>query len=299
MYLVVISKSDAASVNIQQRLFELEHDNGCWDRSEELLYDGHPVYTFGDLALMVSIKEYHLYADNIGKNVEGELAKQGLDVDINTVIFATKHRSESGMRTLTVHPVGNYKKAADYGGRSEELVPTAPQLMTAAYRRLYMNGIAKFGPEPKYAITFEVTHHGPYMDTPAFFIEIGSNEAEWRDEEAGLVLAKTINDILPSNVVNVLKDDPVLIGLGGGHYAPRFSDVARTKCVAFGHMIPTYALDGIDNKMLLRAIERTPGAENVYFHRNSMKKAWYRDFKSYYEEHGFQVVRSSDLEDLQ
>src|SRR2546428_10273485 len=32
-----------------------------------------------------------------------------------------------------------------------------------------------------YAVTFEATHHGPVLDAPSFFIEVGSTEKEWRD----------------------------------------------------------------------------------------------------------------------
>jgi hypothetical protein len=50
--------------------------------------------------------------------------------------------------------------------------------------------------------------------------------------------------------------------------------------------------------MLLYAIEQTPNATHVYFHRKELKKEQYRSLKSWYEEHEFQVVSSDDLEDL-
>jgi D-aminoacyl-tRNA deacylase len=243
---------------------------------------------------MVTINQYHLYYDNIDQRVTKELTKQGLDFKPAIVIFPSKHRSASGMKTLTVHPIGNYNKA-EYGGKPEELVPAAPHLMSMAYRKLHNNALEL---NLKHAVTFEVTHHGPYLETPSFFIEIGSDEAAWIDEVSAAAIAKTIVNVLELNLKDRCKGFPVAIGVGGGHYAPRHSDVVRKKCVSFGHMIPNYALEGISNKMLSRALERTPEVKLVYFHKKALKKDRYRTLRSWFENEGFSVVSSSDLEDI-
>lgn len=294
MYIIIISKQDPVSINIQRRLLE-QYD---WTMKEELSYDGNPVYFFGNQAVMITINEYHLFVDNIDTKVIDKFSNQGTEISIEAMIFATKHRSASGMRTLTVHPIGNYLKKAEYGGNPEELVPAAPYLMTTAYRHLYKNAIAEFGDESKYAVTFEATHHGPYLDTPSFFIEIGSDESAWQDEIAAKIIAKTIIEVLDPEIIIHCKEFPIAIGIGGGHYAPRHSDVARRKKISFGHIIPNYALEELDEKMLLVALERTIGAKYVYFHRKSLKKDRYRTLKSWFEDKDFKVVRFDDLEDL-
>ncbi len=293
MYLIVSSTADPASVNITQQLLEYT----TWTTDRNLNFQDKPVFFYKDLALMVTIEKYHLYFDNLDKVVPEVLSKQGFEVKLEVVIFASKHRSASGMRTLTIHPIGNYQKVAEYGGYPEELVPSAPHEMTVGYRRLLANAVKEYGGNLEHEITFEVTHHGPYLDTPSFFIEIGSDDQTWVDPRAGKVIAQTIIDLISQDLSEARSTIPVAIGVGGGHYAPRHSDIVRKKRLAIGHMIPNYALEGISDRMLLTAIERTPGAKYVYFHRKALKKDKYRELKTRYSEKGYEPIQSDDLDD--
>jgi D-aminoacyl-tRNA deacylase len=294
MYIIVISESDPAGINIRERL--LEHPG--WSMQEEFSFDHHPVYSYAKNAVMVTINKYHLFFDDLDTEVTSELSNLDIMRAPKAVIFASKHRSESGKRTLTVHPIGNYKAEAEYGGRPGELVLATPHLMTIAYRKLYDNTLEHFGVKSDYSATFEVTHHGPYLKTPAFFIEIGSDDEAWVDKDAGRVISKTIIEILDPEILHQCQDYPVAIGVGGGHYAPQHSEVARKKKISFGHMIPRYVIEGISEKVLLGAFNSTVGAEYIYFHRNSFKKSRYRELRDWYQGKGYQVVRSDDLEDL-
>jgi D-aminoacyl-tRNA deacylase len=171
--------------------------------------------------------------------------------------------------------------------------------MTEGYRLLLKNANKYYGEQLEHSTSFEVTHHGPLLDTPSFFIEIGSDDSAWGDKVAGKVIAQTIIDLLTPGLEAQLKDYPVVIGIGGGHYAPRHSDVARKKQVSFGHMIPNYALEAISDRMLIRALERTPNAEGVYFHRKALKKPRYRELKTFFSGKGYKVLQSDDLEEIQ
>ncbi|MFQ6060765.1 MAG: D-aminoacyl-tRNA deacylase, partial [Thermoplasmata archaeon] len=139
-----------------------------------------------------------------------------------------------------------------------------------------------------YKVSFEATHHGPYLGTPAFFIEIGSDEGCWQEESAGRAIAEAILSIKPER-------EPIAIGVGGGHYAPRMTDVALECRLSFGHIIPSYALRDIKEEMLEKAVEKTSGAENVYFHRKAMRKSQYRELKVWFEEHGLVPLRQKDI----
>jgi D-aminoacyl-tRNA deacylase len=288
MFLVVISVEDVASMNIRGKLIKYF----SWELQKNWKFDGNEVYTFSDRAVLVTINKYHLYFDNIDVKVRNELLKHIPDLEIDTVIFASKHRSASGMKTLTVHPIGNFKKA-EYGGKHEELVPAAPHAMTGALRILCQEAHEL---HLDHAITFEATHHGPYLETPSFFIEIGSDESAWNDPVAATAIAKTIMNTLELDIKDA--NTPVAIGIGGGHYAPRHSDVVRKKHVSFGHIIPSYALEGINDKMLSMAVDRTPNIKFIYFHRKAMKKDRYRTLKSWFEDADQVVISSDDLEDL-
>lgn len=291
MYLIVISKEDPASVNICHELLR----NPTWSLKQDLKFEDNDVHTYLNKALMVTINQYHLFYDNLDKQINSSLARNfGADLNLTAVIFASKHRSASGMKTLTVHPIGNYSEA-EYGGKPEELVPAAPHIMTMAYRLLHKHALNH---DLEHSVTFEATHHGPYLETPSFFIEIGSDEYAWNESKAAVAIAQTILDLLEMELEEHCKDYPIAIGIGGGHYAPRHTDVARKKRVSFGHIIPSYALDNISEQMLMSAFRQTPGAKYVYFHRKSIKKGQYRELKSWYEKHGHDVISSEDLEDI-
>ena len=259
-------------MNILHHLLDLRQWEKCGS------FEGHEVYENGDF-LIVTIDEEHLFFDNIDVKVKEKIHKE-----VDAVIYASRHKSAANLRTLSVHPIGNYSQA-EYGGLSYELIPTAPHLMTQALRILKENS-----KNLEYNICFEATHHGPFLKTPTFFIEIGSDESAWNDQKAADVIARTILSLSIEKA-----NYPVAVGVGGGHYAPRMTDVALRNKISFGHIIPTYALDNIDEKMIQKAIDKTPNANIVYFHRKAMKKAQYHKLKELFEAEGLKAVREKDL----
>lgn len=262
MILIVTSDKDEASVNIRNHLL--------WMMEWEDL--GNKICRHRDI-IMTDIDDYHLYHDNIDSEIERKT-----NTKFDVVIFASKHQSESGMRTLSVHHVGNYSKA-EYGGREKTLVPASPHLMTTALRTIKKKNKAE------YQVCFEVTHHGPYLKTPAFFIEIGSDEKSWNDENAGKIVAKTIIETIKNP-----EKYAILIGVGGGHYAPIFTDIALSKKVSFAHMLPKYQIENIDEKMVEEVIEKSK-PDFVYFHRKGMRKSDYRRLKEVFEIKGVKAMR--------
>ena len=102
----------------------------------------------------------------------------------------------------------------------------------------------------QFELTLEVTHHGPWLNVPAMFIEIGSTEKTWPNEEAAELLARIIADGMALDGKNNIglwdekanSGDLVLVTLGGGHYAPRANKLASMDGVWLGHMLATYAL---------------------------------------------------------
>jgi D-aminoacyl-tRNA deacylase len=155
--------------------------------------------------------------------------------------------------------------------------------MTAALRRLRLEAR-----ELPYEVTFEATHHGPYLETPTFYIEQGSTEKEWTDLAASEAIARTLLNLEPV-------DAPVAVGFGGGHYVPRHSDLAVARRIAFGHLLPSHALEGLPRERIDAAIERTPAASLAYLHRKSLGKPEARDLEAYVSARGLRVVREADL----
>jgi D-aminoacyl-tRNA deacylase len=275
MKLVVRSTADAASVNIVEHLLRL----GKWEEAGS--FEGAPVLRMGGSSV-VTIPVHHLYYDDIDDKVEKALGERP-----SLVIFASRHKSASNLRTLTVHPIGNYGKA-EMGGRDQTLVPAAPREMTMAFKEL-----VKRAGGLKYQISLEATHHGPFLRTPTFYIEIGSDEMAWKEPEPAQVIAEAIFEVLTGKVPEV----PIAVGVGGGHYVPRITDVAREKIVAFGHMLPSYALEqGWSPETLRLMLDATPGAKLVYFHKKAVKTPILREMEAWFREKGVEPFSSKDMD---
>jgi D-aminoacyl-tRNA deacylase len=282
MFLLVASTEDIASMGIKKALLA----SSTWD--EKGTFEGHPVVhtTEGPGATLITINKHHLDVDDIDKKAAKEL---GLSPP-STVIYLSRHRSESGLRTLTVHPIGCYGKA-DYGGKEGTLVLSTPGPMTLALRLIHERTLAR---KLDFKVSYETTHHGPYLETPTFYIEIGSEEKAWAEVPPAEVLASVVQDVIKAG--HDIKD-PVAIGVGGGHYAPRFTDLARKKRISFGHMVPGYALEKASEEALAQAYKKTPRVSFVYFHRKALKGADYDRLKTFFESLGLESVREEDLED--
>ncbi len=271
--LIVTSAEDPASMNIRARLLE----RPGW--TERGAFNGHPVLAKDDFR-MVQVDRIHLEEDFVDDRAASALGEK-----VEAVIFASRHRAESRIPTLTVHPIGNYS-AAEFGGRPGTLCRAAPQLMTSALRNLAANAKGL-----DFDVSFETTHHGPALSSPAFFIEIGSYEELWGREDAANAIADSILAV---------KDEshPVIVCVGGGHYAPRFTEVALSHKVAIGHMAANYALDSLDAGMIDQMAQRSEGAKKVYFHKKGMPKPAYRTLRERFAERGVAELSSSDLEPL-
>jgi D-aminoacyl-tRNA deacylase len=276
MRLLVSSPEDQASVNIRDELIAL----GGWERSGR--FEGTPALVRGDLTL-ITIPGVHLHCDHIDDQVEAALGQRP-----EAVVFLSRHRAASGQRSLTVHPIGNWNRA-EHGGRERELVQAAPDLMTSLLRELKRQAVGL-----PFEVTFEVTHHGPYLETPTLFIEIGSSEASWGDQDAARAIARSLTEV---PVIAC----PRAIGIGGGHYAPRFTEVSLAKKISFGHMLPNHALDLTDMDDLAakitRGMERS-GASLAYVHKKSMKRSEATMVSKLIADLGYRVVDSSDLDDI-
>src|SRR3989338_2649519 len=114
-------------------------------------------------------------SENLDKKIEADI-----------FIFASKHRAEAGIKTLCCHCIGNFGKA-DYGGKEKSVCPAPAFLLKNILIELEKNGKGI-----NHEIAIEATHHGPYMEKPAVFMEVGSNEENWGNKEAGNIVAKAI-----------------------------------------------------------------------------------------------------------
>jgi len=287
--LIISSSLDIASINIKDRLLEQSE----WGEIDT--FYNNPVYQNLKMkdVFIVTINDSKIRHENLDKEIE-----EKLKIIPKQAIFISRHTSKSGEPTLTTHPIGNYGDA-QFGGKTKTIIKSSPKLMTCLLRILKSN-VKKANLYHK--VCFEVTHHGPYMSIPSLFIEVGSNKDEWIKKDPANIVAKSVLALLSSyHYEDDISDNiPVLIGIGGGHYAPRFTDVALEKNIAFGHMIPSYHINAgnIDDEILLKTIQETPNLKGVYFHRKALKKSQISKYKEWFNNRGIPSLSSKDLPNL-
>jgi D-tyrosyl-tRNA(Tyr) deacylase len=132
------------------------------------------------------------------------------------------------------------------------------------------------------------------MRFPSLFVEIGSDAQWYADPKGGRVVADAITDVLGGEG-RANDRAPVYVGLGGGHYCPRATDVARAGDADFGHLLPVHALDqalaeGRGAELVRSAVEATPGCDAVHLHHKSMKGELRRAVLGWCEEAGVPVA---------
>jgi len=289
--LIISSIVDPASINIKKNLLQQTK----WEEIDE--FNGNTTYRHIDMKniIMVTIKDRKITHEKLEQEVEEQLG-----VKPKQAIFLSRHRSKTGDPTLTVHPIGNYGEAL-FGGKHRTLSKASPRLMTQLLRIIKKNAEQE---KLYHKVSYEVTHHGPYMTIPTFFVEVGSTPDEWSNTKPANIIAKSLLELLKSYhhyEENTPKDETVLIGIGGGHYAPRFTDIALTKKAAFGHMIPTYQIENgnINHEMLEKTLQETPDVKGVYIHKKTLKKSQVTEYKKYFEKTNTPVISSKELPDLQ
>jgi D-aminoacyl-tRNA deacylase len=210
--IIIASKKDPAGMNIIQNLKNLNSTI--------------PIHL---------VETEIINVENIDKNLEADF-----------IIFASKHQSKAGTKSLSVHPIGNWTKA-EFGGKDKTICPSSALTLKHFFQTLNKNNTSE-----KYKTTLEATHHGPYIETPSLFIEIGSSPNEWKDKEVGKLIAKTIIEATETKP----KKADIAFGIGGPHYCPNFNPIQLNNKFALSHIIAQYALP-ITKETIEEAISKT------------------------------------------
>ncbi|XP_024317347.1 D-aminoacyl-tRNA deacylase isoform X2 [Brachypodium distachyon] len=151
---------------------------------------------------------------------------------ISEVIFLSKHTAVSNRPALTVHPIGvphlREDETPPQGGRPGWAALPNPRI--GPWLRLMQQIAADQGLVPEFEITLEATHHGPLTNTPTMFVEIGSTEEYWGRQDAAQAIALVLWKGLGLEEGKAVgtwtgNGEKVLLGIGGGHYAPRHMDI--------------------------------------------------------------------------
>ncbi|MDR1991932.1 MAG: hypothetical protein LBQ98_00265 [Nitrososphaerota archaeon] len=239
MILLVYSLLDIAGVNIAQQILK-QHVF----KKSSVTYKNSPLYTAkinNCQVTLVALQDEVVYAQYLQKDFP----------DADLVVFLSRHSSQSGKPTLTVHTPGNFADA-EFGGVPKTLSVAPAAVMQAALKTLdyYKQSLSL----SNYQVCYECTHHGPSIDVPAMFVELGSSPVQWGDVQGAKAVAQSA--ISAINAFTNVSFSAVL-GIGGTHYTEKFTALALSESVLFGHMIPKYAVASIDAAMIKQCIERT------------------------------------------
>jgi len=229
-YLIIASKLDPAGINITTQLSQFRENPVLSSMKQSSSFDFYLV------------DNEIIYTENLGL--------EKID-QYDFIIFASRHKSEKRERTLSIHAPGNWRRN-ELGGEKEKICKTSAIFQKQIFGKLTANA-DKYHLRD-YKVTLECTHHGPLINKPCIFIEIGSTENEWKDRKAAFVIAKTISETI--NEFNLNPYNEVAVGIGGPHYCPNFNKIQLKSNVAISHIIPAYVLP-LTEEMLKQAIEKT------------------------------------------
>jgi D-aminoacyl-tRNA deacylase len=238
MILIVSSNKDVASQNIRQQILS----RYAFQRSTET-YQDNPLFNAqinGKNITLVTLNHESVNAQSLPEDLPGS----------ELIVFISRHSSQSGKPTLSVHVPGNFSQA-ELGGLPRKVsVAPAVAMQTALKALVHYK-------EPSlmmYEVSYECTHHGPSLDVPTMFMELGSSEAQWCDTRAAQVVA----DATMTAIVEFREtSEPAVLGIGGTHYNQKFTLMSLMGEAVFSHMIPKYALPNIDAEMLTQCMAKT------------------------------------------
>ncbi|MBY8988947.1 MAG: D-aminoacyl-tRNA deacylase [Candidatus Lokiarchaeota archaeon] len=183
-----------------------------------------------------------------------KLDKTNLSPDV--IIFASRHRSKTARPAFLVHTTGNWSINSDFGGKPQNLSKTSALLQKAGFESLRVQ-IEKY-PIPDFSLDMEVTHHGPTLDIPLIFMELGSSKDEWLIKEAGEIVANSIvTTVFKYLVLKEEKNQQVGLGFGGTHYAPNFNRLITNTNIALSFICPKYYIQELNENLIEMMINNT------------------------------------------
>jgi len=238
MILIVASSRDMASLNIKKQIL-----NSYSFKETAEYFQGNLIYTTevnGKDIKLVTLRDESIYAQNITEFFP----------NAKLIVFISRHSSVSGTPTLSTHTPGNLAEAKLGGIPSKVSVSPANAMRDAIKVMMRL----KEEMQLDYEVSYECTHHGPSLNAPTMFTELGSSPKQWKDLKAAEAGSHATME-----AVSKFGSFPAkaVIGVGGPHYNNKFTRMALKDDLAFGHMIPKYALPNIDLEILKQCVERT------------------------------------------
>ncbi len=241
MIAIITSSKDSAGTTIKQQLLK----NYGFTELKGESFDNSPVFS-----LQIEDSEARLFTV-----ADDSIRCEGIDKRIPAAelfVFATRHYSSAGVPALTTHSIGNWGKA-EFGGKDKTICPSPAVLI-----KLFLQNLEAVAKSDGYAgeVVQEATHHGPYIEKPAAFIEVGSSENEWKNEKFASMVADSLIGGL-GDYVSLENNFIPVVALGGLHYASGFRKLMldQDSKYAVGHICPKSHLADLTSELLQQAMD--------------------------------------------
>lgn len=220
-----------------------------------------------------------VYAENVDKQ---------LNKDTDFIIFISKHQGKHP-KMLSIHAPGNFS-SADFGGIPEKVCKTSAFILKQFFINLNKNT------PTNWQATLEVTHHGPHIDKPCLFIEIGSSQQDWKSVEAAKAISKTIKQSIEGINKGKLATWIPAIGVASPHYCPNFNKIQLNSKYALSHIIPSHVAP-ITKEMIQEALSKTQESiQLAILDWKSLKGEERQEVMKIANELNLKILRTSNVE---
>ena len=166
--LLLSSTKDTASMNILSEVLKIEG----WGEERDFPHGLVTIHEEFEVQILL-IDNLHILADGIDKE-----HRESTGFPVNEVLVLSKHASASKVPALTLHAIGvpgetPHGERGRSGGIKGKAVPPSTRFgdMFRTMKKIAIEASL----DKEYDITLEATHHGPLLDSPTLYLEIGSD----------------------------------------------------------------------------------------------------------------------------
>jgi len=237
--LLIASEEDMASRRMKEAILKNHEYN------KEYFNEEYEIYELTKNIKLASFKGSLLKLDYLDNYIEADF-----------FIFLSKHKSQSEIPGIFIHPIGNFSNENPLGG-----FPNKLSYVSANFMKLIFINMLELEKLIKIKVGLEATHHGPFIEkVPSIFVEIGSSEREWNSIE---IASLVVNKILEAIDLKTWFEYEPVVCFGGPHYAPAFIKYEMEETYALSHIISKYSLEkaNLNEETLFEPIRKT--MENV------------------------------------
>ncbi len=185
---------------------------------------------------------------------EGELGADGADL----IVILSRHSGVPGSPVITTHVSGNFGEAP-FGGDPRTLSTACPPFMKA-----FLQSVADLAREIGFEPVQEPTHHGPTLETPLAFVEVGSRPEHWEIREAARLVVQAsleaLRNLQTTESVGPTCGYSLAVGFGGPHINHYFTEIQiRSPELAIGHILRRYDVSTASEEAIVQAFSRNCG----------------------------------------